>query len=207
MSIEKFTMLTSSCVPIIADNIDTDQIIPARFLKRTSREGFGSFLFYDHRFINEGQKNIDFVLNNSLYKGEILLTGKNFGCGSSREHAPWAIMDYGFRAVISSSFADIFRLNSLNNGLLVIQLTQSYVNNLFEQIRNVHDTKLKIDLTEQTVQMESTGKLEKFDIDKHRKDCLLKGYDDIDYILSKRQLIEQYETNMNKFYQLIHKRK
>ncbi len=193
MPIEKFTKLNSTCIPVATDNVDTDQIIPARFLKRTSRKGFGNYLFYDQRFNSKGEENKNNVFNNKSYNGKIIVAGKNFGCGSSREHAPWAIMDYGIKVVIATSFADIFRQNSLKNGLLVITLNENFINNIFDQILKDPLTKVQIDLAEQSVFLPVSGETEIFEIDNYRKECLLMGYDDIDYILNKKDLIEQYE--------------
>jgi len=193
MPIKKFETIISTCVPLMADNVDTDQIIPARFLKRTSREGFGNYLFYDQRFTNEGQDIKNNIFNNKKFAGQILLSGKNFGCGSSREHAPWAILDYGFRVVIASSFADIFRLNALNNGLLVVEISEKFNKTLFNICLKHPETELNIDLRKQMLGIKGTDNYEHFDIDIYRKECLLKGYDDIDYILSKKNLINTFE--------------
>ncbi len=189
-----FTKITSTYVPIPLENIDTDQIIPARFLKATTREGFGDNLFRDWRY-NEGDTpNADFVLNNPLYSGEILVAGKNFGCGSSREHAAWAIADYGFRVVISSFFADIFRNNALNNGLLPIKVSETYLKEIFEAIEANPKTQILVDLEQQFLQIVGTAKKVDFEIDPYKKTCLLKGYDDMDYILSKKEAIEKFEA-------------
>jgi len=189
---QAFTTLTSEFVPIRIENIDTDQIIPARFLKATTREGFGKNLFRDWRYENdnEAQPRPDFPLNQNQYKGQILVAGKNFGCGSSREHAAWAILDYGFRAVISSFFADIFKNNALNNGVLPVQVSEEFLQKIFDQ---PNTATLTINLAEQTVTIDSTGEFEKFDINNYKKTCLLNGYDDIDYLLSIREEIEAYE--------------
>lgn len=188
-----FTTLTSRFVPVNIENIDTDQIIPARFLKATTRDGFGKNLFRDWRYYNddESKTRADFPLNMSQFDGEILVAGKNFGCGSSREHAAWAILDYGFRVVVSSFFADIFRNNALNNGVLPVQVSEAFLQRIFLQDNN---TELAVDLASQTIRIHSTGEEEHFDINPYKKTCLLNGYDDIDYLLSIRNDIEQFET-------------
>ena len=204
MPIDKFEILESTCVPLPAENIDTDQIIPARFLKATSREGFGDNLFRDWRFDKQCNPNPNFVLNNPNYSGHILVGGKNFGSGSSREHAAWAIFDYGFKVVISSFFADIFRNNALNNGLLPIQLSDKFLSGLFKEVNKNPDLKLRIDLPSQEVIILSSGKKESFEINSYKKDCLLNGYDDIDYLINMKEKIIDYETSM---YYLMHKQK
>jgi 3-isopropylmalate/(R)-2-methylmalate dehydratase small subunit len=190
---KKFVKLTSTMVPMPIENIDTDQIIPARFLKATTREGFGENLFCDWRYDGEGQKRPDFALNNPLYNGEILVAGKNFGCGSSREHAAWAIQDYGFKVVISSFFADIFKGNALNNGLLPIQVSDTFLQKIFLAIARDPETQLLVDLQEQVVELQSTLENESFEINAYKKSCLLNGYDDIDFILNQKQAIEDFE--------------
>lgn len=187
-----FTILKSRFVPLPIENIDTDQIIPARFLKATTRDGFGKNLFRDWRYINddENQPKTDFVLNQSQYTGDILVAGKNFGCGSSREHAAWSILDYGFRAVVSSFFADIFKNNALNNGVLPVQVTEDFLQEIFAQ---GNEATVTIDLKEQTITIDKTGRSEKFDINDYKKTCMLNGYDDIDYLLSIKKDIEEYE--------------
>ena len=192
--IEKFTVLTSTAVPVNIENIDTDQIIPARFLKATSREGFGQNLFRDWRYTPEGTPRADFVLNDSRYGGQILLAGKNFGCGSSREHAAWAILGAGFRAVVSSYFADIFRGNALNNGLLPVQVSPEYLARLFEAVQADPSLRLTIDLECQTIEAPGVG-AEHFDISSYKKQCLLNGYDDVDYLVSQRGRVEEFEKN------------
>lgn len=192
--IEKFTVLTSTAVPVNIENIDTDQIIPARFLKATSREGFGQNLFRDWRYTPEGTPRADFVLNDSRYGGQILLAGKNFGCGSSREHAAWAILGAGFRAVVSSYFADIFRGNALNNGLLPVQVSPEYLARLFEAVQADPSLRLTIDLERQTIEAPGAG-AEHFDISSYKKQCLLNGYDDVDYLVSQRGRVEEFEKN------------
>ena len=191
----KFNIIESTCVPLPLENVDTDQIIPARFLSATSREGFGDNLFRDWRYHKTGEKNSEFVLNNPKYKGQILVAGKNFGSGSSREHAVWAIYDYGFRAVISSFFADIFMNNALNNGLLPIVISEQLLTKLQDLIQKNPDTKIKIDLEKQTFTIDTTGDSIRFDINPYKKECLLKGLDDIDFLLSMKDLITGYETN------------
>lgn len=187
-----FTVLTSTFVPLPIENIDTDQIIPARFLKATTKEGFGRNLFRDWRYINndELKPKTDFVLNNPEYKGEILIAGKNFGCGSSREHAAWSILDYGFRVVVSSFFADIFKNNALNNGVLPVQVSDEFLEEIFRQPNN---STLTINLHDQQIKIDATGRNEHFDINNYKKTCLLNGYDDIDYLLSIKDDIVKYE--------------
>lgn len=183
----------SRFVPINIENIDTDQIIPARFLKATTKEGFGKNLFRDWRYYNddESKTRADFPLNMSQFDGEILVAGKNFGCGSSREHAAWALADYGFRVVVSSFFADIFRNNALNNGVLPVQVSEGFLQRIFLQDNN---TELTVDLGNQTITINSTGEQEFFEINAYKKTCLLNGYDDIDYLLSIKGDIEKFET-------------
>ena len=190
----KFDILESTCVPLPFENIDTDQIIPARFLSAISRQGFGDNLFRDWRYTKTGEKNKEFVLNNPKYTGEILVAGKNFGSGSSREHAVWAIFDYGFRAVVSSFFADIFRNNALNNGLLPIVIPDELLTKLQSLILNNPDTKVKIDLEKQIFTILSTGESVKFAINPYKKECLLKGLDDIDFLLGIKNLITSFEN-------------
>ena len=192
---EKFTLLESTCVPLPFENIDTDQIIPARFLSATTREGFGENLLRDWRYDKLGQKNKDFILNNDRYGGKILVAGKNFGSGSSREHAVWAIYDYGFRAVVSSFFADIFRNNSLNNGLLPVIVPEKFLDNLMDQVRNDPDQLVRIDLENQIISIVPDGDSLPFEINPYKKECLLKGLDDIDYLLSKKDLIKAFEKD------------
>lgn len=188
---EKFVLLRSTAVPLPGENIDTDQIIPARFLKSTTREGFGDNLFRDWRYDHEGKPVKDFVLNSSTYSGKILVAGKNFGCGSSREHAAWAIYDYGFRVVISSFFADIFRNNALNNGLLPIVVSDAYLKELFDTVRNTPSTEVVVDLEKQTVAVNELE--ERFDINHYKKTCMINGYDDIDYLLSLNKEIRAFD--------------
>lgn len=192
---EKFQTLTSTYVPLPIENVDTDQIIPARFLKATDKEGFGDNLFADWRYNKDGSPKADFVLNNPTYSGQILVAGKNFGSGSSREHAAWAIAGYGFRAVVSSFFADIFRNNALNNGVLPVIVTPEFLAEILAAVNADPKGTLTIDLEKQTITNNATGKSESFDINPYKKECLLKGLDDIDYLLSKKEMTEKYETN------------
>jgi len=191
----KFDKLESTCVPLPFENVDTDQIIPARFLSATSREGFGDNLFRDWRYKKTGEPNSEFVLNNPKFSGKVLVAGKNFGSGSSREHAVWAIFDYGFRAVVSSFFADIFMANSMNNGLLPIVIPEELLKKLHELIQKDPATKVKIDLENQTFTILPTGDSVRFAINPYKKECLLKGLDDIDFLLSMKDLIKGYEAN------------
>ena len=184
-------------VPIPHEDVDTDQIIPARFLKATTREGFGDNLFRDWRYNKDGSPNPDFILNDPDVKGEILLAGKNFGCGSSREHAAWAISDYGFRVVVSSFFADIFRNNALNNGLLPVQVSQEFLDKLFKERAKDMSVEAEVDLDNQVISIPSTGDSESFEVNSYKKYCLLNGYDDIDYLLSKQEEIGNYEKQLN----------
>lgn len=188
-----FTILTSTCVPLPLENVDTDQIIPARFLKATTREGFGDKLFCDWRYDKSGRPNPGFVLNQPACRGEILVAGKNFGCGSSREHAAWAITGYGFRAVVSSFFADIFKNNSMNNGLLPVVVSPDFLRGIFASVQADPRLRLTIDLPAQTIVNHATGSRERFDIHAYKKDCLINGLDDIDYLLANRSKIEAYE--------------
>ena len=189
---QKFDIIHSTCVPLPLDNVDTDQIIPARFLKATDKKGFGENLFRDWRYNPDGSKR-DFVLNDPTYGGEILVAGKNFGCGSSREHAAWAIFDYGFRVVVSSFFADIFRGNALNNGLLPVMVSEEFLAEMFARIEAEPSTTFTVDLPEQTITIDATGRSEKFEIDAYKKKCLLGGFDDVDYLRSISDQIEEYE--------------
>ena len=190
---EKFTTITSTYVPLPIENVDTDQIIPARFLKATTRDGFGDNLFADWRYNKDGSPKQDFVLNNPTYRGEILVAGKNFGSGSSREHAAWAVGGYGFRAVVSSFFADIFRNNALNNGVLPVVVSPGFLEEVFESVNKDPKATLTIDLVNQTITNNSTKKFEKFEINSYKKECLIEGLDDIDYLLSNKTLIEEFE--------------
>ncbi len=192
--------ISSTVVPVHLENIDTDQIIPARFLKATNREGFGKNLFRDWRYINddEQQPRTDFVLNNPTYKGSILVAGRNFGCGSSREHAAWAIKDAGFDVVVSSFFADIFKNNALNNFLLPVTVSPAFLAQLFAAVDADANTEVVVDLPAQTITIKATGASESFDINSYKKTCLLNGYDDIDYLLSMRNEIETFENSVNR---------
>lgn len=194
---EKFTTLISSIVPLAVQNVDTDQIIPARFLKATSREGFGENLFRDWRFDETGDLNLDFALNDPTYSGSILVAGENFGCGSSREHAAWALVDYGFKAVVSSYFADIFKGNALNNGLLPVQVSPAFLESIFASVLIDPAQQIEINLVEETISMigeKDTQVLsESFEINPYKKLCLINGYDDIDFLISKRDKIEVFE--------------
>ncbi|MDQ6842892.1 MAG: 3-isopropylmalate dehydratase small subunit [Bacteroidota bacterium] len=186
----------STFVPLPLENIDTDQIIPARFLKSTTRDGFGKNLFRDWRYVNndENQPKTDFILNNPQYRGSILVAGKNFGCGSSREHAAWAIDDYGFNVVVSSFFADIFKNNALNNGLLPLRVSDDFLQKIFQQDK---DSTLTIDVDKQTITIDATGEKETFDINLYKKTCLLNGYDDIDYLINNKKEIEAFEATLS----------
>ena len=185
--------VTSTFIPLVEENVDTDQIIPARFLKATTREGFGKNLFRDWRYYNndESQPKKDFVLNKPEYKGSILVAGKNFGSGSSREHAAWAILDYGFNVVVSSFFADIFKNNALNNGILPVQISDPFLNKIFA-LEN--GSTLTVDVENQTITIDKTGESEKFDINHYKKTCLLNGYDDIDYLINLKGEIARFEN-------------
>jgi 3-isopropylmalate/(R)-2-methylmalate dehydratase small subunit len=194
MSKEKFITLTSTAVPLSIENIDTDQIIPARFLKATTREGFGENLFRDWRYSETGVPKTDFVLNDLRFSGKILVGGKNFGCGSSREHAAWALYDYGFRVVISSFFADIFKNNALNNALLPVQVSDSFLKQLLGEIEKNPATEITVDLQNQTVSLKN-GLSESFEINPYKKVCLTNGYDDIDYLLNLKEEIREYDLS------------
>ena len=193
----KFDVLESSCVPLPLENVDTDQIIPARFLSATVRAGFGDNLFRDWRYTKTGEKNTGFILNQPEYSGKVLVAGKNFGSGSSREHAVWAIFDYGFRAVVSSFFADIFMNNALNNGLLPIVVPEEFLEKLLSLIIKDPSSKVKIDLENQTFTILKTGDSVKFNINPYKKECMLKGLDDIDFLLRMKSEIISFETNKN----------
>lgn len=195
MAIEKFTTIESSFVPLPYENVDTDQIIPARFLKATERKGFGENLFRDWRYDNDNNPIPDFPLNDPKYSGSIIVAGKNFGSGSSREHAAWAVYDAGFRVVVSSFFADIFKNNSLNNGLLPITVSEGFLRKLFEANKKDPNVQIKADLENEEIVLLSTGEKESFEINPYKKECLLKGYDDIDYLLSIKEDIEAFEAN------------
>lgn len=192
---KKFEKLNSTVVPLPIENIDTDQIIPARFLKATTREGFGNNLFRDWRFDSNDQPKADFVMNDPTYHGKILVAGKNFGCGSSREHAAWAIQDYGFDVVVSSFFADIFKGNALNNGVLPITVPEDFLEKIFEKVFENPETAVEVDLENQTITIAETGESYAFEINPYKKSCLINGYDDIDFILSHKAEIEAFEQN------------
>lgn len=191
MAKEKFITLKSTAVPLPVENIDTDQIIPARFLKATTREGFGDNLFRDWRFDGDNNPITEFALNNSAYSGKILVAGKNFGCGSSREHAAWAIYDYGFRVVVSSFFADIFKNNALNNAVLPVVVTDKFLQGLLTAIQQNPKTEVTVDLTQQQISFD--GQAEQFEINAYKKECLINGYDDIDYLLSLNKEIREFD--------------
>ncbi|MGS2727630.1 3-isopropylmalate dehydratase small subunit [Psychroserpens sp. BH13MA-6] len=195
---EKFTSLTSQAIPLAIENVDTDQIIPARFLKATDRKGFGDNAFRDWRYDKDGRLNADFVLNDASYQGQILVAGDNFGCGSSREHAAWTLTDYGFKVIVSSFFADIFKGNALNNGLLPVQVSEAYLAELMQTITEQPDTKITVNLEAQTIGIEGNAHVENFDIDPYKKTCMMNGYDDIDYLLSKTDRIVAYEQAMSR---------
>jgi len=189
MAYDKFTVLKSTAVPLPIENVDTDQIIPARFLKATTREGFGDNLFRDWRYNGDDTPKADFVLNNSIYSGKILVGGKNFGSGSSREHAAWAIYDYGFRCVVSSFFADIFKNNSMNIGILPVQVSDALLHKIFSAIEADPNAELEVSLPDQTITILTTGESESFDINGYKKHNLVNGFDDIDYLQAMREEI------------------
>ncbi|HXJ98384.1 MAG TPA: 3-isopropylmalate dehydratase small subunit [Gelidibacter sp.] len=193
---EKFKTLTATAIPLENENVDTDQIIPARFLKVTNRDGFGQNLFRDWRFKKDNSVNADFVLNQSQFEGPILVAGDNFGCGSSREHAAWALTDYGFKVIVSSFFADIFKGNALNNGLLPVQVSPEFLKELMTIIKTDPNTKITVNLEAQTIKIDGSNHSESFEIDAYKKTCMINGYDDIDYLLSKKESIEAFEKNI-----------
>ncbi|UQB67219.1 3-isopropylmalate dehydratase small subunit [Epilithonimonas zeae] len=196
---QKLVLINSQAVPLPSENIDTDQIIPARFLKRISKEGFGENLFRDWRYnVHTNEPNADFVLNNIKYSGEILVAGNNFGCGSSREHAAWALTDYGFKVVVSSYFADIFKGNALNNGLLPVKVSENYLKDLMNTITNQPETKIIVDVENQIISFNE--RTENFELDSYKKICLLNGYDDIDFLTSKKEAIQKFEQKAQKVY-------
>lgn len=195
MATEKFIKTVSRVVPIQIEEIDTDQIIPARFLKATSKEGFGENLFRDWRYDKTNKPIPSFPLNDKKYSGTILVGGKNFGCGSSREHAAWAISDYGFRVVVSSFFADIFKNNALNNGILPVQVSENFLSQIFEAVKANNETLIEVNLEKQTITICSSGASESFEINGYKKSCMLNGYDDIDYLISQKSQIEAFEKN------------
>ncbi|MFB9057710.1 3-isopropylmalate dehydratase small subunit [Mariniflexile ostreae] len=196
MAYDKFNILKSTAVPLPLENVDTDQIIPARFLKATKREGFGDNLFRDWRYNNDNSPKEDFVLNNPIYSGKILVGGKNFGSGSSREHAAWAVYDYGFRCVVSSFFADIFRNNCLNVGVLPVQVSPEFAEKIFEEIYKDPNTELEVKLEEQTITILSTGDQESFEINSYKKENMLNGFDDIDYLQNIKGEIESFASGL-----------
>ena len=191
---EKFITLKSRAIPLNIENVDTDQIIPARFLKATDRKGFGDNVFRDWRYHKDGTINSEFVLNDSKYSGSILVAGDNFGCGSSREHAAWAITDYGFKVVVSSFFADIFKGNALNNGLLPVKVSKTFLSDLLQQIESNPETEIVVNLKEQTITVKDSDISENFEIDDYKKTCMINGYDDIDYLVNNKKLIEAFEA-------------
>lgn len=195
MSKEKIVSIISTCVPLRKENVDTDQIIPARFLKATSRDGFGENLFRDWRYSSDGSPKEGFILNNPQYGGVILVAGRNFGSGSSREHAAWALYDYGFRIIVSDLFSDIFRVNALNNALLPVEVTERFIEELFSYIEANPEGKVSVNLPEQQISVVETGLSEKFEINPYKKECLIQGYDDIDFLLSMRDEIAAYEKS------------
>lgn len=197
MAIEKFNTVRSTGVPLPIENVDTDQIIPARFLKSTTREGFGDNLFRDWRYDKAGNPKADFVLNQDKYSGTILVAGKNFGSGSSREHAAWAIYDHGFKVVVSSFFADIFKNNSLNNGLLPVQVSETFLQTIFDKVEANPNTEIEINLEEQKISIAGTDLSESFEINPYKKECMLNGYTDIDYLISIKDKIEAFERSRN----------
>jgi 3-isopropylmalate/(R)-2-methylmalate dehydratase small subunit len=191
---EKFTTLNSRAIPLNIENVDTDQIIPARFLKATDRKGFGDNVFRDWRYHKDGSVNADFILNDTKFSGSILVAGDNFGCGSSREHAAWAITDFGFKVVVSSFFADIFKGYALYNGLLPVQVSKKFLSDLLNLIASNPETELEVDLENQTISVKNTDVSEDFEIDAYKKTCMINGYDDIDYLINNKEQIEAFEA-------------
>ena len=191
---DKFKKIISRAIPLNIENIDTDQIIPARFLKATDKKGFGDHVFRDWRYNKKGEVNPNFVLNNHLYEGNVLIAGDNFGCGSSREHAAWALVGCGFKVIVSSFFADIFKGNALNNGLLPLQVSEKFLNILMKTVQDNPMTEIEVDLENQHISIADKNLSENFEIDPYKKTCLINGYDDIDYLVSKKDLIKAYET-------------
>lgn len=191
---DKFKKIISRAIPLNIENIDTDQIIPARFLKATDKKGFGDHVFRDWRYNKKGEVNPNFVLNNHLYEGNVLIAGDNFGCGSSREHAAWALVGYGFKVIVSSFFADIFKGNALNNGLLPLQVSEKFLKILMKTVQDNPMTEIEVDLENQHISIADKNLSENFEIDPYKKTCLINGYDDIDYLVSKKDLIKAYET-------------
>ncbi|WP_027395039.1 3-isopropylmalate dehydratase small subunit [Aquimarina latercula] len=194
MAYDKFNVVTSTAVPLPIENVDTDQIIPARFLKATERKGFGDNLFRDWRYNNDNTPKEEFILNNPTYSGKILVGGKNFGSGSSREHAAWAVYDYGFRCVVSSFFADIFRGNCLNIGVLPVQVSPEFLEKIFKAIETNPNTEIEVNLPQQTITIKATGESESFDINSYKKENMLNGYDDIDYLTKMKSEIQEFAT-------------
>jgi len=194
---EKFKTLTSTAIPLAIENVDTDQIIPARFLKATDKQGFGDNLFRDWRYDGQDEPKASFILNNPNYSGSILVAGNNFGCGSSREHAAWALTGFGFKVIVSSFFADIFKGNSLNNGLLPVQVSEVFLKELLHELKDNPKSKIEVNLEAQTIAILNGSRSEDFDIDPYKKTCMINGYDDIDFLLSKREVIEAFELNRN----------
>ncbi|MFM9401442.1 3-isopropylmalate dehydratase small subunit [Myroides odoratimimus] len=188
---QALTKITSTATPLAIENIDTDQIIPARFLKSINREGFGDNLFRDWRYNNDGSEKKDFSLNNPKYSGEILIAGNNFGCGSSREHAAWALSDYGFKVIVSSYFADIFKTNALNNGVLPIMVSKEYLSYLFNEVQNNPNVQIDVDVEQQSITV--NNQKEHYELDPYKKICLLNGYDDIDFLIAKKDAIKSFE--------------
>ncbi len=203
MNKRKISKVMSTAVPLDQENVDTDQIIPARFLKATTREGFGENLFRDLRYDEEGLPYKHFILNHPDYRGDILLAGKNFGSGSSREHAAWALADYGFKVVVSSFFADIFKNNALNNSLLPVQVSEQFLRKLFDLVHADHRTIIAVDLKKQTISVPAEGLSEQFDINPYKKICIMNGYDDIDYLVSMKDKIEAFEKARKDDYSLV----
>ncbi|HLT33563.1 MAG TPA: 3-isopropylmalate dehydratase small subunit [Aquaticitalea sp.] len=196
---EKFITLKATAIPLDIENVDTDQIIPARFLKATNRDGFGKNVFRDWRFQKDGSVNTNFVLNQPQFEGPILVAGDNFGCGSSREHAAWALTDYGFKVIVSSFFADIFKGNALNNGLLPVQVSPEFLKELMTTIAADPKTKITVDLEALTIGIDGSNHSESFEIDAYKKTCMINGYDDIDYLLSKKETIEAFEKTLQAY--------
>ncbi|GAA4165625.1 3-isopropylmalate dehydratase small subunit [Chryseobacterium ginsenosidimutans] len=197
---QKLTIIKSRAIPLPAENIDTDQIIPARFLKSIDKNGFGDNLFRDWRYnVHTNEPNSDFVLNNSKYSGEILVAGNNFGCGSSREHAAWSLTDYGFKVVVSSFFADIFKGNALNNGLLPVKVSEEFLKEILNNITENPEKEILVDVEKQTITF--NDKTENFEIDSYKKICLINGYDDIDFLISRKQAIKEFELKTQKVYE------
>lgn len=203
MQKKKLTKIVSTAVPLDMENVDTDQIIPARFLKAITREGFGQNVFRDWRFDPEGNPKPHFVLNHPHYKGEILIAGYNFGCGSSREHAAWALSDYGFNVVVSSFFADIFKNNALNNTLLPVQVSEEFLRKLFKEVNADHKTVVEVDVEKQTISIPAKNLSEHFDINPYKKICVMNGYDDVDYLVSMKEQTEEFEKKRKDDFSLV----